>query len=436
MLISTGNTSYGPLQKEFSFTLESDYSVLVGPNNAGKTAILQLAFRKIISEVPEVGANDICMILPERIFVEPSTETGGRTLINHNNDLVNKIRGAPLNYRTLEPPPQNELLRLLLTHNDFINQTTELKKILSRIDLPEITIGPAQTVTFEDVALITHGSGLRSLLPILAALTDPLIKVLLIDEPELSLEPKLQKALRDILQESTGSKKILISTHSHLFINRKDHGSNYLVTKSEGEVSALPLSSREELYDVVFNMLGNSVEDLFFPGNFLIVEGASDQVIIEKILELLEILPNKVKVVSATGVDSVRNVYQAINNTLLPLIMNDSPYANKVVALVDKPRDSDTGKTEEIKRNLEDRLFVLDKHSIEEYLPEDLFTKAGRDKNSDIETISQLKSTDKYLELRRIKKEISNSIASVLEKEDIEKVPVIKTAIEKAVPVI
>jgi hypothetical protein len=42
------------------------------------------------------------------------------------------------------------------------------------------------------------------------------------------------------------------------------------------------VGSREQLYDVTFDLLGSSTEDLFFPHNYLIVEGASDQVIAER----------------------------------------------------------------------------------------------------------------------------------------------------------
>jgi hypothetical protein len=49
-------------------------------------------------------------------------------------------------------------------------------------------------------------------------------------------------------------------------------------------------------------LLGSSAEDLFFSNNFLIVEGATDQIIAEKIMELKGIGRTKIKVVSASGI--------------------------------------------------------------------------------------------------------------------------------------
>src|SRR2546430_17499266 len=76
-----------------------------------------------------------------------------------------------------------------------------------------------------------QGSGLRSSFGILAALTDDNIKLLLIDEPELGLEARYQKLLRDLLVETSKSKQIIVSTHSHLFLNRQMYQSNYMVRR-------------------------------------------------------------------------------------------------------------------------------------------------------------------------------------------------------------
>ena len=431
MNISVSIANYGPLQQGFSFEVKDGYSVLIGPNDLGKSAILQLIFSKLVRDVHEIGPEKVCIILPERIFVEISTETGNKQLQNHNTDLAGTIATSVLTYQNWNSPPQNELLRLLLTHSNFVKQVGELNKYLERVGLPEAVIGKAQNISFEGVPVVSHGSGIRSMLPILAALTDPTIEVLLIDEPELSLEPKLQKMLRDILLEQSETKRIIISTHSHLFINRGDYSSNYVVNKND-EVTAKPLSSQSELFDLVFTLLGNSVQDLFFPGNFLIVEGASDQVIMEKALELLEIKNDKIKVVSASSIGNVGNIYKSISNTLLPLVMDSSPYSQKVVALIDKPRKENDKELFEIKKVLKERLFELSSYSIEEYLPDALYTRAGRNKKDDLKVLTQAKDKGDYQSLSELKKELSNALALSLNKTDLENLKTLNEAIEKA----
>src|SRR5438270_4275555 len=161
--------------------------------------------------------------------------------------------------------------------------------------------------------------------------------MLLIVEPELRLEARNQKLLRDLLVETSKSKQIIVSTHSHLFLNRQTYQSNYIVRRENDEMSLTPVPSEAVLYDITFKMLGSSAEDLFFPNNFLIVEGATDQIIANKIMELKGIDKTKIKVVSASGINNVENILNAVYNSVLPFVVADSPYKDKVVALIDKP---------------------------------------------------------------------------------------------------
>jgi len=74
-----------------------------------------------------------------------------------------------------------------------------------------------------------------------------------------------------------------------------------MVSNTNGSVSVKPVASKEQLMDVTFTLLGNSTQDLFFPANFLVVEGAFDQAICEKVASLLGITPWHVKVLSSAG---------------------------------------------------------------------------------------------------------------------------------------
>jgi len=277
-----------------------------------------------------------------------------------------------------------------------------------------------------------HGSGLRSIFTILAALTDAHIKLLLIDEPEQSLEAGVQKRLRDLFYTVAGEqgKQIIVTTHSHLFLNRKDFASNYSVVKVNGQVNANRVASVAELYDITFQMLGNSVDDLFLPYNYMVVEGASDQILVDRVKALMDIGTTRVKVISASSIDNVPNMLHAVCNSLTPLVVNDSPYNGRIVALIDKPRQPSDYHYNQLKKVLEDRLFILDQYSLEEYLPEYLYEKCSRNKQADIEALIRMK--DDYKQLRALKTEISNAIAGILTVEDIGNIPIIADAIDKA----
>jgi putative AbiEii toxin of type IV toxin-antitoxin system len=425
--ISTQNR-YGPLQAGFAFDLEKGYKVLIGRNNSGKSAILQLVFKTLMRD-GSFGAERLCILLTDRDYVQPSTETGGMSLAAFNQNVHGPVDGTPMQHST-RSIDWSILPRLLLNHTNTLKQIDSLNKLLVRAGLPDLVLRTSQLIHFEDIPVPFQGSGLRSLLGLLAALTDTQISVLLIDEPELSLEPGIQRILRDMLIEFSQSKQILIATHSHLFLNRADPSSNLLVQRQGDIVSLSPVASVEQLYDLTFELLGNSTEDLFFPANFMVVEGSSDQVIVEKVRNLLGVPASRLKVLSATGVENIPATVAAVHRVLVPVVMRDSPYAQRVVAMVDQPVDPALPVFIELQRILGSRLFVLDRSSIEEYVPEAIYSRIGRNKAEDIKRIADLK--DKQADRSALKKALSQQIASGLTSDDLQSLSVIVNAVRKA----
>lgn len=429
MNIST-SSRYGPLQERFTFELGEGYVVLVGENNSGKSAILQLIF-KTLMRLPDFGAERLCLLLADRAYVQNSNETGGQNLSNFNQNLLGQLDGTPLQHASPVPNVDwSTLPRLLLSHTDLYGQVGALNELLIRMGLPKFVLKTSQYVHFEDVSIAYQGSGLRSLLSILAALTDGRISAVLVDEPELSLQPRLQKILRDVLVEAAQSKRILVATHSHLFLHRTNLSANLRVQREGSVVSLSPTTVGDQLYDLTFELLGNTTEDLFFPGNFLVVEGASDQVIAERVRTLLGISPFKLRVVSAAGIANVQSALEAICRMLVPVVLPDSPYAGRVVAMIDEPADPTSHSVRELRRILGDRLFELDETSIEAYIPDGIYARIGRNKDEDLRRIVDLRND--YQALNAFKRTLSQQVAGQLTAEDLDSLPIIAAAVRKA----
>jgi hypothetical protein len=137
-----------------------------------------------------------------------------------------------------------------------------------------------------------------------------------------------------------------------------------------------------------------------------------------------------IKVLAARGVDAVRDAIESVFRASVPLIVNDSPYAGRVVALIDEPK-KETETLARLWRDLGDRLHELDAPTIEEYIPEALSERAGRSKAADRETLRTL-SGDR-LASNALKKEISTDIADVLKVDDFESIPIIVGAARQAI---
>jgi putative AbiEii toxin of type IV toxin-antitoxin system len=425
--------TFGPLQSGFSYSIAKGYTALVGANNAGKSAILQLAFRVLMNHA-EFGAERMCFIPPDRHYLADTLQTGDKTLANWNAELYGYIGGVPtlLPYQT--PVLTTAELPRLLIANDFRRHLDAVARILERLGFGELAVGGRQALTFEDVAVFFNGSGLRALFPIIAALTDRSLRLILIDEPEISLEPTLQRALRELLVENAAERAIIVSTHSHLFVEREPPESTQVVQRSGGSVTVRPITRQSELIDVIFGLLGNSTEDLLFPLNYLVVEGGSDQTYVERALDLLGIERGRIKVVAAGGIDAVRETIVSVERALLPLVFDDSPYKPKVVALIDAPPAGREALAAEIADELSDRFFVLDTPSVEEYVHESLYERVGLNRDEVLRELQEMRGS--YAEKRSRKAEIAKTIADSLTPDDLDLIPQIRDAARRAADVV
>ena len=142
-------------------------------------------------------------------------------------------------------------------------------------------------------SLSVTSSGTRLFLGILAALMDDRFTAVAIDEPELGLSPALQRRLAEIVVR--GDRKtelfphnpnIILSTHSHVFLDRDTPGNNYVVSKEGNLISAKQCIEFHEIHDIQFRLLGNDLSQLFLPDAVAFVEGETDRLYLEAIIRL------------------------------------------------------------------------------------------------------------------------------------------------------
>lgn len=426
MNISVVESGYGPLKGGQSFIIKSGYQVICGKNDIGKSAFLQYIFKELLEHEANTRENS-CLILSDRNYTTSHTR-GSVILRDYNQQLYQTLQNQPRRYEQMTAPNQQELYAILLQTDNYLEQVIRLNEYLVRMGFKPVVFKEQHSTFVDSISLPQYGAGLRALLPILAALTSDIVQTIIIDEPEISLEAGAQKVLRSILVEAGNrGKRIIVATHSHLFLNRgvESFGSNFQIFSDLIEPKNLKIEAiqgRDELMDLTYNLLGNSLEDLFFPNNFLIVEGASDQYIMEAIARLLGIKSSEVKILSARGIDGVTNLFSAIEYALTPLLAGGSPYAKKVVVMIDKPNSSSNLRVKELKKNLDSRLLILNEKSIEEYIHESIYKKAGKIKDevlSDLEKLSKDTSLEGYKKIISYKKELSCIIGSAIEIDDL-----------------
>ena len=183
-------------------------------------------------------------------------------------------------------------------------------------------------------SITQQGSGMRATIEIFVKLFDPKIKVLLIDEPELGLEPYLQRFLLEALKEKAApDKRIFIASHSHHFVDQEEIGNNYVCERnSDGKIS---LTQAANLKDIIFRLLGNSLSSFLLPERVLILEGPSDFTFVEKALALAG-----KEGYAIHGSGGIGNISYATHSISQFLHFNEDRlpvYKDNIFVLVDKP---------------------------------------------------------------------------------------------------
>lgn len=314
-----------------------DFNIVIGKNNVGKTNFL----RYILRRVPQ-AREKITFIPVARIMYEPSEQeippkqitdndvhskgtTGGEPRIEQSQLIFNK-------YYKLQPEIRNKIL-------DFLKEFTGAE---TRVDRDEETWQITLRYKFQGQELNadTLGTGPRSLFAMLVEIYYGNKEIVLIDEPELSFHPELQKKLFAILKQISHEKQIFVATHSHLFIDRENIDNNFVLEAINDITRIRRISNEKELKELVYEQLGNSPADLFFPNNFIIVEGPSDKDFVKGLMEKFyasQIEGKFIQVQYAEG--NIENLQMertlnAINKVYAPL-RTGGVYKDKVVILID-----------------------------------------------------------------------------------------------------
>lgn len=314
---------------------EARLVVLTGQNNAGKSAILQwLNINSPISGTADY-VSPRRFELSNEVSIALNSDVEIANLFNQRkqwNEALAEL-AAPDPIRELVHASNADRERVIDWHNRYFGQL-QIEKLHPDNDYspPKITI---------DGRLATQqGSGSRAVLALLVPLLGPRAEVVLIDEPEIGIEPQVQRRLAELIRavatEEDGArpKKVYVATHSHLFLDRTDITNNYVVSKSpDGWAQINQVDSAEALQNLVFTLLGNTPGDLFFPDNVLVVEGVSDEIFWRRLLELGD--GRGIAVHYSEGDGKVGAALPAIEQMLKTLVYMPGWYRERICVAVD-----------------------------------------------------------------------------------------------------
>ncbi|MBL4761469.1 MAG: ATP-binding protein [Gammaproteobacteria bacterium] len=354
---------------------DSEYIVLCGKNNCGKSFLLKTLTESLGEKASYIGPSRYQNFNVLGHF-KPESAESKRTQKHHS--FLNQWGHAQQN-------SDKSAFNLQQSIADFTdskrNQLFEIMELLlgSKMEL-KFTF-PDNTMSQKYISVDGHNisytsSGYRLITALIASLLDAECDTFLIDEPELGISPEVQGLFSDFLFDTEIRNKyfghiktLILATHSTIFLDRLTISNNYFVEKNGDIIDIRRVNSVSEINSIHFFLLGNRFETLYMPSAIVIVEGECDYKYIKRIIDLRyeEI---SISVIQANGDSRIKALFQ-----FSKYIFGDiqkSPYKDRIFVVLDSVHGG--GLVDTLKRMglPEESIIVWSKNGIEYFYPADI----------------------------------------------------------------
>lgn len=349
---------------------DSEYSVLIGRNNCGKSFLLKTLTQMWGSNASYLG--------PARYqnfnllgYYTPNRDRKNQRynqFINQWNNQQENIDNSPINLQQAIAELSDEQRKVL---TEIINQ-------LLGISLEIRDTVPNNSMSQKYISCGSHNisytsSGFRLITTLVTSLLDTSYDTFLIDEPELGISPEAQGILADFLFDRAHRKKyfphirtLILATHSTIFLDRRHISNNYKLEKHGDEISIGRVGSQSDFNRIHFFLLGNRFETLYLPSSIILVEGKCDYKFIERVVALK--YPNsQLSVIAANSDDRIKEVLNIARGLLTDI--QRSPYRDRIFVVLDSIHSASLPNAIVAMGVPKENIIVWPKNGIEFYYP-------------------------------------------------------------------
>ena len=315
----------------------SDCAVLVGKNNCGKSFLLKMLAQQWGDNASYLG--------PARYqnFNVLSPYSPNRDRLN-NKRQQQRQHWSQQHQTNQDNSPVNLQQSIAELSDEKRGVLATVVKDLLGADLEWLQTDPKNSMSQRYVSYGGHNisftsSGFRLIMTLLTSLLDTDFNTFLIDEPELGISPEAQGILADFLFDRVKRagyfphiKTIVLATHSTIFLDRVRIMNNYSVTKEGDVISLEQVQSLAQLNKIHFFLLGNRFETLFLPSAIVLVEGKTDDALVQRVVSTR--FPDaQVSVIAANSDTRIKEVLNIARGLFSDL--QRSPYKDRIFVLLD-----------------------------------------------------------------------------------------------------
>lgn len=349
---------------------DSEYSVLVGRNNCGKSFLLKSLTQQWGPAASYLGParyqnfNLLGYFTPNR----NRREEKWSQFMHQWQQQQQNIDNSPVNL-------QQAIAEL---SDDQRSRLSEIIKTLLGVQLEWRQTVEDNSMSQKYISCGGHNisytsSGFRLITTLVTSLLDTDYDTFLIDEPELGISPEAQGILADFLFDRAHRaryfphiKTIVFATHSTIFLDRARITNNYTVQKVGDEISIQPIHSQSEFNGIHFFLLGNRFETLYLPSAIILVEGKCDDQFIKRVVSLRH-PDSQISVISANSDNRIKDILHTVKGLFGDI--QRSPYKDRIFVVLDAVHSAGLPAQLEVMGIPKENIVVWPKNGIEYYYP-------------------------------------------------------------------
>ncbi len=391
--------NYKSITDPLEITEFSNFNILVGPNNAGKTNILdslELFFSPDNDSLKRKGAS---------VHLEIKKRDETVTFVYKDGQLAGDISGEEYVKLTERVIRINEFLPIdkIATKKlkSFKKNHFKRYKIFSKtleeyfqdIHISE-ELFKANVLTEEGKKPLKRmGEGFKRLFVMLFYIYNPAYDIILIDEPELHLHPSVIKKFLKIISGEKLSNQVLMTTHHPTFVQAKFLDKIWRVARNENHSTSVYKMGKGKIKAERFvQEINDDNSAMLFADKVLLVEGVSDSILMRGLIDKFYEESKDIKVVYSGGVgdiDLYEKVCSVFNIPYIAMMDEDG-----LESFWNKKFDPNSKKGVEEKKKLlkEKGIFVLN-NSLEENYPKKYQNKETKPLNA-LSAATQIKKED------------------------------------------
>jgi predicted ATP-dependent endonuclease of OLD family len=315
---------------------DSEYAVLVGRNNCGKSFLLKTMTTQWGQTASYLGParyqnfNVLGSYAPNR---NRKNERWSQ-FMQHWNQQHQNIDNSPINL-------QQAIAELSDVQRSTLVEIVELL-LGVKLEMRHTVDGNSMSQQYISVAghnISYTSSGFRLITTLVTSLLDADYDTFLIDEPELGISPEAQGLLADFLFDRVHRAKyfphiktLVLATHSTVFLDRRVIQNNFTIAKTGDEISIRRVETLSDLNTVHFFLLGNRFETLYLPSAIVLVEGKCDLRFIERCLAI-RFPSSQLSVIAANSDSRITEILTVARGILTDL--QRSPYRDRIFVVLD-----------------------------------------------------------------------------------------------------